>query len=254
MGSLGLTATEYGPVGFLEQEPGVDLLQETGLRGVGGFLPVVLFRDDTDPLPVVDAFVGDALRLGGEVVVLAAVTGLDGYDERPVLDAQQWDTLLANLDRIGAHVATRGLRTTLHPHVGTLVENEAEVRRVLDGSSIPLTLDTGHLLVGGADPVALARSAPDRVGHVHLKDVDARLADRVRAGDLSFSAAVGTGLFRPLGEGDVDVLTLVRALEDAGYRGWYVLEQDVQLTGGDDDPDPVANVRASLDHLAPVLA
>jgi inosose dehydratase len=117
-----------------------------------------------------------------------------------------------------------------------------------------LTLDTGHLLVGGADPVALARSAPDRVGHVHLKDVDARLADRVRAGDLSFSAAVGTGLFRPLGEGDVDVLTLVRALEDAGYRGWYVLEQDVQLTGGDDDPDPVANVRASLDHLAPVLA
>ena len=67
----------------------------------------------------------------------------------------------------------------LHPHVGTMVETRAEVDRVLTGSSIPLCLDTGHLLIGGTDPVELARAVPDRVAHVHLKDVDAGLAARV---------------------------------------------------------------------------
>ena len=87
-----------------------------------------------------------------------------GYDERPVLDAAGWTTLLANLDRCAARAAARGLRATLHPHVGTMVEQPAEVQRVLDGSDIGLCLDTGHLLIGGTDPVDLARRAtrPDR--------------------------------------------------------------------------------------------
>jgi inosose dehydratase len=254
MRRLGLTATEFGPVGFLEGPAEEDLLGEAGLRGVGGFLGVVLFEDEHDPLPTVDAFVEDALRLGGEVVVLAAVTGRAGYDQRPVLSDAEWSTLLRNLDRVDAHVAARGMTATLHPHVGTLVENEAEVQRVLRGSGIALTLDTGHLMVGGADPLALARSVPERIGHVHLKDVDAQLAQQVQAGSLSFSAAVAQGIFRPLGEGDVGIADLVRTLEDAGYQGWYVLEQDVMLTGSDGDPDPVSNVHASLEHLVEVLS
>ena len=67
----------------------------------------------------------------------------------------------------------RGVTAVLHPHVGTMVETRADVDRVLAGSAIPLCLDTGHLLIGGTDPVELARTVPDRVAHVHLKDVDA---------------------------------------------------------------------------------
>src|SRR2546426_1024824 len=79
---------------------------------------------------------------------------------------------------------------TLHPHVGTVVETTPEVSRVLDGSAIPLCLDTGHLLIGGTDPARLSADVPDRIAHAHLKDVDAALAERVQRAELSYSEAV----------------------------------------------------------------
>ena len=93
-------------------------------------------------------------RRGADVLVLAAATGTDGYDARPTLDDRQWATLLANLDRLADAAADRGVLAVLHPHVGTMVETRDEVDRVLDGSSIRLCLDTGHLLIGGTDPLA----------------------------------------------------------------------------------------------------
>jgi inosose dehydratase len=112
-----------------------------------------------------------------------------------------------------------------------------------------LCVDTGHLLVGGADPVALTAAHPERVVHVHLKDVDASMAARVRAGDLTFGAAVREGMFRPLGAGDIDLEAMVGTLESAGYRGWYVLEQDVVLDGPAQSKAPLDDVRASLAFL-----
>ena len=113
------------------------------------------------------------MACGADVLVLAAATGADGYDARPTLDDDQWATLLANLDRLADAAADRGVLAVLHPHVGTMVETRSEVDRVLDGSAIRLCLDTGHLLIGGTDPLQLAREVPDRIAHAHLKDVDA---------------------------------------------------------------------------------
>lgn len=256
MAGLGIEATEFGPAGFLPEdtEARAALLRERGLRPVGGFLCVVLFEDSHDPLAEVDKFIDEVVATGAEVVVLAAVTGMDGYDARLRLTEAQWSTLLRNLDRIDRHARDRGVLATLHPHVGTLVENDSEVRRVLEGSTIPLTLDTGHLLAGGVDPVSLARCAARRVAHVHLKDVDADLADRVATGDVAYSTAVASGLFRPLGTGDVDIAALVDTLQRSGYDGWYVLEQDVMLEGEPAGEGPVVDVRTSLDYLTKVLA
>jgi inosose dehydratase len=138
---------------------------------------------------------------------------------------------------------------TLHPHVGTLVERPGEVRRVLDGSVIALCLDSGHLLIGGTDPAELAREAAGRVAHAHLKDVDAAWADRVRDGAVSYTEAVAAGLYRPLGQGDVDVAGLVGALREAGYDGWFVLEQDTVLTAEPAGAGPADDVRTSLAYL-----
>ena len=250
MRDLGLTATEFGPDGFLPSaaEDRRALLGRVGLRAVGGFVPVVLF-DEHDPVPELEAWLDDALVVGADVLVLAAATGLDGYDTRPELDDDQWRTLLSNLDRIAARAAERGVTATLHPHVGTMVETGEDVERVLTGSSIALTLDTGHLLVGGSDPVALARRVPERIAHVHLKDVDQALAAEVTAGRLSYSEAVRAGMYRPLGQGDVDVAGIVAALEGDGYAGWYVLEQDVVLEAAPEGEGPVSDVRTSLAHL-----
>ncbi len=104
-------------------------------------------------------------------------------------------------------------------------------------------LDTGHLLIGGFDPVRFATEHADRVGHVHLKDVDASLAERVRRGELTLVAATRLGLFRPLGEGDARVAEVLDRL--GAYDGWLVLEQDVAITAPADD------VRRSIEFLVP---
>lgn len=254
MRELGLTATEFGPAGFLEVEPAARARQlaSYGLTAVGGFLPVVLHDSTHDPLPGADEFTDACLAVGASVMVLAAVTGLVGYDERPLLDDLGWKTLTSNLDQVADHAARRGVQAVLHPHVGTMIERRSEVERLLDGSSVGLCLDTGHLAVGGTDPVELAVSAPDRVKHVHLKDVDLTVADGVLRGERSYRDAVRNGMYKPLGEGDVDIAGLVRQLETAGYRGRYVLEQDVMLAGEPVDAGPVADVRRSLEYLLAV--
>jgi inosose dehydratase len=251
MRGLGIAATEFGPDGFLETEPGAKARQlaSYGLRPVGGFLPVLLHDAGHDPLPEVDRFIESCLATGAGVVVLAAYTGVDGYDTRPTLDDAGWVVLLANLDRLADRAAERGVVAALHPHVGTMVETGDETERVLSGSRIGLCVDTGHLLVGGADPVAITRAHPERVVHVHLKDVDAAMARRVRDGETSFGQAVRDRMFRPLGDGDVDIAAMVGTLEAAGYRGWYVLEQDVVLDGEPSGAGPTGDVRRSLDYL-----
>ncbi|GII85997.1 inosose dehydratase [Sphaerisporangium siamense] len=257
MRALGLTATELGPDGFLPPSPSerAALLASYGLRGIGGFVPVVLHDPGHDPLPEARATMCAFAEGGVETVVLAAATGADGYDARPVLDDDGWNTLLGNLGRLLAAAAECGRAVTLHPHVGTMVETRDEVERVLEGSEMPLCLDTGHLLIGGTDPLDLVSRAADRVAHVHLKDVDATLAARVRAGELTYTEAVRAALYRPLGRGDVDVAGIVSRLTAAGYQGWYVMEQDLILDA--EPPDgagPIGEVRACLDHLAALTA
>ncbi len=251
MRAAGLTATEFGPDGFLPGDPAekAATLSVHGLAAVGGFVPVVLHDPAIDPLRQADPALDDFVAAGADVLVLAAATGLDGYDTRPSLDRDGWHILLANLDRLAGHAARRGVLATLHPHVGTMIERPDEVRRVLDGSAIALCLDSGHLLIGGTDPAELARQAGDRVAHTHLKDVDASLAGRVRGGEVSYARAVAAGLYRPLGQGDVDVAGLVAALRASGYHGWYVLEQDTILPAAPEGEGPVADVRASAAYL-----
>jgi Sugar phosphate isomerases/epimerases len=82
-----------------------------------------------------------------------------------------------------------------------------------------LCLDTGHLSIGGSDPVEIAEIAGPRVNHVHLKDVDLGLAARLAARELGFREAARKNAFRPLGEGDVDVGGVLERLEGSGYAG-----------------------------------
>ncbi len=147
-------------------------------------------------------------------------------------------------------VGGAGLRTALHPHWGMAIQTGRHIDRLLDSSPVGLCLDTGHAYLGGADPVAVARAAPDRVLHVHLKDVDPTKAAQVRSGEVPFRESVIDGLFVPLGEGAVDIAGVIDALEAAGYRGWYVLEQDVSLkTEPPDGEGPKADAVQSVAYL-----
>lgn len=251
MSEVGLTATEFGPPHFLPQDRSLakDLLAEHGLAAVGGFAPIVLHEPDHDPVPEFEAFLAGCGAASADTMVIAAATGVDGYDNRPELTATGWQTLVNNLAVAHELATSTGVRAVLHPHIGTMIETPDEVHRLLDLSTIPLCLDTGHLLVAGGDPVELARQAGDRVAHAHLKDVELSLAHRVRAGEILYSSAVRDGMYRPLGHGDIDLAVLISHLTNRGYAGWYVLEQDLMLDGEPAGEGPVADVRASLDYL-----
>ena len=95
------------------------VLSEHGLQAVGGFTPLLLHVAGHDPVPEVDRILDGYVASGAQVLVLSAVTGSAGYDNRPQLDEAGWKRLLSNLDRVAKLAADRGVRAVLHPHVGT---------------------------------------------------------------------------------------------------------------------------------------
>ena len=102
-------------------------------------------------------------------------------------------------------------------------------------------------------PAELTRQAPHRIAHLHIKDVDAGLAREVQSGRKTYTEAVRAGMYRPVGEGDVDFAAIVEHLRREGYAGWYVLEQDTILTEEPHDEGPVADVRTSVAALRSLL-
>ncbi|MYR08871.1 TIM barrel protein [Gordonia sp. SID5947] len=256
MHELGVTAAETGPEGFLPASPAQlrDTLASYELRCVGSFVPVVLHRSDHDPTPAVNEVLDRLETSGGDVLVLAAATGVDGYDDRPDLSEEEWTTLLANLDRLGALAERRGVTAALHPHVGTMIEKRDEVYRVLEDSTIGLCLDTGHLLIGGTDPLEVTQQYTARITHAHLKDVKVDLARQVQSGGLTYTEAVAQGMYVPLGAGEAHIARVVGTLVDAGFDGWYVLEQDTILDDEADGDAAAGNVAVSMSFLRKIAA
>jgi inosose dehydratase len=257
---LGLRAIEMGPRGFLPDDPAevARTLRRHDLRLAAGFLPVVLHRPESraEALEGVAAAAKTLSAAGAGLLVLAAKLGNGdgGYDRSAELSDLEWKALLEGLDQARAAAARHGLQVALHPHYGTAVERWDHVERVVGSSDVALCIDTGHLLVGGTDPVEVVRAANGRVAHVHFKDVDAALARRVQNGEIGYREAVVRGLYRPLGDGDVNVAAIVKLLEVAGYEGWYVLEQDVVLEREPPAGDgPAASAARSVNYLTGIM-
>ncbi|MGO1571394.1 MAG: TIM barrel protein [Canibacter sp.] len=248
MSELGITATEFGPEGFLpaDAEGRVRVLSEYGMQAVGGFFPSVMFRADEDPLPAIEKELEAYVAAGATVLVLSADTGQEGYDDRPELTEAEWDTLLTNLDRAVDAAANVGVTAVLHQHMGTVVQTPEETERVLNGSKIGLCLDTGHYALGGGDSLALLEQYADRVAHVHMKDVSFEIADRVKAGEIDYREGVRQGMYQALGAGDARVREVVQALKGANYSGWYVLEQDYVVENDADADRALDDARRSV--------
>jgi inosose dehydratase len=253
MESLGLHATELGPDGYLPLDAGAlrDCLGKHHLRLVAGFVPLVLHEPDLNGARERAHRSAELLAAAGADVFVAAILADDDWGAPFELSNEQWDRLVEHLAEIDALVAGHGLRLAIHPHVGTLIERDDAVQRLLADTTAGWCLDTGHLLIGGTDPVDFVRHNGARIVHVHLKDVDAELAARLRAGELSLVEATQLGLFRPLGQGDARIKEVLRALDQAGYERWLVLEQDTAITGQEPPvgDGPVLDVSRSIEYL-----
>lgn len=259
MSELGFDATELGSAGWLPLD--VDQLRELlgrhQLDLLAAFVPLVLHRPD-EAAPTLRQAEDMAQLLeaaGARYFNTAPVTSSD-WEPRSPLDDVQWQHLFTMLDQVERICEQHGLVQVLHEHVGCVVETADDVNRVLEGSSVQFVLDTGHLAIGGVDPVDFARRHGDRVGLVHLKDTRLDVAARLNDNELTLMTAVQSGLFPPLGQGDLKVDAVVTTLERHGYDGWYVLEQDCAIIGNEPEPDsgPVRDVETSVEYLKELAA
>jgi inosose dehydratase len=143
------------------------------------------------------------------------------------LNDDAWKKFAVGLQSVLTRCRDRGYEPTFHPETGTFVEATWEIERVLEISDVGLCLETGHIFVGGGDPLEVLRSAPERVNHVHLKDAVRSRMDAVIADHEPTPAIWSREVFCALGEGDVNLDAVLAELEALNFEGWLVVEQDI---------------------------
>jgi inosose dehydratase len=196
--------------------------------------------------------------MGCAVLVYAETTGGIAGDRgrplstRPRLGDGEWQEFGARLTELADRLAQGGIALAYHHHMGTIVEDAADIGRLMSATdeSVGLLLDTGHLVFAGADPVALARRCGQRINHVHCKDVREGVLAQARAGDASFLDAVLDGVFTVPGEGMIDFAAVLAELASVDYSGWLVVEAE-------QDPakaPPLAYARLGFAHLRAAAA
>jgi len=199
----------------------------------GWYSTNLLVHDDTAEWKAVRAH-ATLLRDMGCTVLIAAETSnaIHGRKDaplsaRPVLAKNEWKQFGERLTRFAQRLRDEdGLQVVYHYHMGTVVQAENEIDRLMEvtGDALGLLLDTGHAIYGGADPVRLARHYKSRIRHVHAKDVREEVMWQSRREDWSFLDSVLAGVYTVPGDGLVDYVSVFKQL--SGYDGWVVVEAE----------------------------
>lgn len=230
--AAGYRGTELGPYGFLPTDParlrdeldrrGLTLIGATHVHTLGDPGSAMDFRSTLHELAPLLRDLG-----AGHLVIMDESNWYPG-DAQGVLDADGWRTLTAMVrDAQGLVEGEYGLKLSVHPHIGTAVQYEAEIDRLLEETTVDLCFDTGHHAFWDQDPLAYMEKVWGRIAYMHLKNVDPAVRQRVLAGELSVDASYGAGVMCPLPDGAVDIRAVMRFLADQGYDGPVVVEQDV---------------------------
>lgn len=265
--AAGYAGIDLGPIGYLgtSDELGERLAgRRLGLAGAYLELPYAdnqLLRSNLPSLEaVLDLFDAIAPSLVGPAPrpTLADAgsearrrqPGRAASDRRVGHDADGWRKFSVGLGEVVARCLERGYEPTFHPEIGTYVEAPWEIERVLELTDIGLCLDTGHLLLGGGDPMAAIHAWGSRINHVHMKDARRSVMAAMVADGAEASAIWSREAFPVLGEGDLDGDGVLAALAEIGYAGWLVVEQDTLPRTKERFDRAAADQRANRAYLA----
>lgn len=235
-----------------------DVLAAHGLQFISGWYSgrlrerdadaeIAAMRDHCDLLVANDA----------KLLIFAETAGCIHGDQsiplshRPRMAPGEWPDYCARLDRVADHCAEHGMALVVHHHMGTAIESEEDIARLMDGTGdrVGLLLDAGHATFAGADPARLAAAYAGRIRHLHCKDIRRAVMDKARAEDWSFLDAVIAGAFTVPGDGCVDFAAILQPLAAASYAGWAVVEAE-------QDParaDPLTYARLGHRNLSALL-
>ena len=244
MVEAGYEGTEYGTGLPVEPSELKVLLDRYGLALASNFCWISL-EDRTRQSEEIDRAAAIARTLAA-LNVHELILGMRGSPERialagrvPVdgsaaLSDPAWQALADGVHRLAERCQPLGVRLSVHPHAGSFVETRDELETLFqktDPAALGLTVDAGHLVYGGADPVEVTRTYGSRVRYVHIKDVHPAVLAESRRQGWSFLESLRHFIFCSLGRGCVDLPQFVAALREAAFAGWMVIEEDTS-------PDP----------------
>ncbi|MDX3236268.1 sugar phosphate isomerase/epimerase [Streptomyces sp. ME03-5709C] len=231
---------ELGPYGYLPTDP-ARLAEETARRGLKVSAGTVFTSLHRGP-SVWDAtweHVGRVAALaqavGARHLVVIPSFWRDDKTAEVVepreLTAEQWGHLATGMERLGRQVReTYGLDIVVHPHADTHIDTEEHVARFLDATDaglVDLCLDTGHYAYCGGDSVKLIETYGERIGYLHLKQVDPEvLADVVKNG-VAFGPAVQRGVMCEPPGGVPALEPVLAAAQNLGVDLFAIVEQDM---------------------------
>jgi inosose dehydratase len=147
--------------------------------------------------------------------------------KRPRLSEGEWRGFSESLEKTAQYLKKQGVELAYHHHMGTVIQAEDEVDRMVDSTkSVGLLLDTGHLTFAGGDPMRALKRHAKRIVHVHCKDIRKEKLALARKQDMSFLEAVLGDVFAVPGDGSIDFEPVLQGLASSGYKGWLVVEAD----------------------------
>lgn len=231
----GYSYTELGPWGYLPTDPAT-LLSELGRRdiklcGTGVVHPLSL-ADSAETLAArVGPICGLLKAAGAEWFVLMDESESYAAPGDRLLDDKAWAQMIAIVSTTAKRVVEEyGMKFVFHPHVGTCIETEAEIERLLADTRpdhVGLCFDLGHHIYTGADPLAFMARHADRIPYYHFKNMDGALRQRITDENIPFMDAFQMGVMCELDKGAIDFAEVVKFLEARNYDGFAVVEQDM---------------------------
>lgn len=174
-------------------------------------------------------------EMGAKVVGISeqghSIQGTDKpiFEAKYVMNDEEWDTLCTGINKLGKVAKDMGIKLCFHHHMGTVVQTEEEIDRLMantDPELFGLLFDCGHLAYCGEDYMSVLNKYADRIRHVHLKDIRPEKVEQVKREHLSFLQGVRLGTFTVPGDGVIDFKPIFDVLEKTGYEGYVLVEAE----------------------------
>ena len=148
--------------------------------------------------------------------------------KKPKLSEEEWKLLISRMNELSKMMIDENVPLAYHHHMGTVIETEAETRRLIESTndSVKLLIDTGHMLFAGGNSIKITEDFIERIIHVHCKDIRKNVLDKTLKNDSTFRQAFLDGAFTVPGDGSIDYKPFLTLLKNKDYSGWLVVEAE----------------------------